>query len=60
MRLLLFLLVGIALGMNCVTSANDAIEADAQRCDALTLSTKVFQVAVAFAGAVAFIALQVL
>ncbi len=49
------ILIGVALGVGCVASAQNMVLADKQRCDALTLCMRLFQNLIAWVGAVAFL-----
>jgi hypothetical protein len=49
------ILIGIALGVGCVISAQDLVLADKQQCDALTLCVRLFQVFTVWVGASAFL-----
>lgn len=49
------MLIGIALGVVCVTSAQNLVLADKQQCDALTLCVRLFQNLIAWVGAAAFL-----
>jgi hypothetical protein len=49
------ILIGIALGVVCVTSAQNLVLADKQQCDALTLCVRLFQNLIAWAGAAVFL-----
>jgi hypothetical protein len=49
------ILIGIALGVGCVTSAQSLVLADKQQCDALTVCVRLFQNLVTWVGAAAFL-----
>jgi hypothetical protein len=49
------ILIGIALGVGCANSVQGLVFADKQRCDALTLWVRLFQIVSAWVGAAAFL-----
>ena len=49
------ILIGVALGVGCMTSAQNMVLADKQRCDALTLCVRLFQNLIAWVGTAAFL-----
>jgi hypothetical protein len=49
------ILIGVALGVGCVTSARNLVLAEKHRCNALTLCVRLFQNLIAWVGTAAFL-----
>jgi hypothetical protein len=49
------ILIGVALGVGCVTSARNLVLAEKHRCNALMLCVRLFQNLIAWVGTAAFL-----